>query len=106
MEMLKSYQIYKSKSFEMGIGIEASRFNHSCVSNAEASWNDQKETREIRVVSKIKAGEEITINYKWKQLSMNNVQFRQTFLLSNWGFICQCKLCEEENGQDEAKRYY
>ena len=31
---------------------------------------------------------------------------RQTFLLSNWGFICQCKLCEEENGQDEAKRYY
>ena len=82
MELLKIYQIYKTNSFEMGIGIEASRFNHSCASNAEASWNDQKETREIRVVSRIKAGEEITINYKWKQLSMKNVQFRHSITKS------------------------
>ena len=82
MELLKIYQIFKSNSFEMGVGIQASRFNHSCSSNAEAFWNDENETREIRAVSKIKVGEEITVNYTWKQLSMKNFQLRHSITKS------------------------
>ena len=88
MELLKIYQIFKSNSFEMGVGIQASRFNHSCSSNAEAFWNDENETREVRAVSKIKVGEEITVNYIWKQLSMKNVQLRHSITKSEvWEYL-------------------
>ena len=45
--------------FEIGLGIQASRFNHSCSSNAEATFDDKNEIREIRAVTNIKAGEEL-----------------------------------------------
>ena len=57
------YGIYTTNAFEMGIGLKSSRFNHSCVSNAQVFWNEKYETRDIRVGEAIKIGEEITIRY-------------------------------------------
>ena len=57
------YGIYTTNEFEMGIGLKSSRFNHSCVSNAQVFWNEKYETRDIRVGEAIKIGEEITIRY-------------------------------------------
>jgi hypothetical protein len=37
-------------------------------------------------VSKIKAGEEITLTYNWKQLAMKDWKTRQDNLWYNWGF--------------------
>ena len=49
--------IYETNKFNGGVGIQASRFNHSCCSNAEGVWNKQDGTREFRVVKKVKSGE-------------------------------------------------
>ena len=97
------YGIYNSNAFEMGLGLKSSRFNHSCVSNAEAYWNEKCELREIRAISKIKAGEEITVRYGSSHINMKNLKIRQNYLSEGWKFNCNCPLCEEEteNCQDE-----
>ena len=49
------FGIYKTNSFATGVGIKASRFNHSCSPNAVCQWEDG--SGEIRAWSKIKAGD-------------------------------------------------
>ena len=70
------YGIYATNTFEQGVGIQASRFNHSCRSNAEEFWNEKYGATEIRSVSKINAGEEITINYRTSEISMKSYKIR------------------------------
>ena len=70
------YGIYATNTFEQGVGIQASRFNHSCRSNAEEFWNEKNGATEIRSVSKINAGEEITINYRTSEISMKSYKTR------------------------------
>ena len=48
--------------------------------------NKDENANEIRAVSKIKAGEEITLTYNWKQLAMKDWKTRQDNLWYNWGF--------------------
>ena len=50
------FGIYKTNAFTCGLGIKASRFNHSCCSNAALHWNEKDGTGEIRAWSKIKTG--------------------------------------------------
>ena len=97
-EILDIFNIFRSNSdccnqpgtqpqMTTSLGIQSSRFNHSCRSNAERSvcrrvpTKDEKELvkedkfvvedYEIRATSKIKAGEEITVNYFWLLSMMN-----------------------------------
>ena len=49
------FGIYKTNSFATGVGIKASRFNHSCSPNAVCQWEGG--SGEIRAWSKIKAGD-------------------------------------------------
>jgi hypothetical protein len=48
--------------------------------------NKEENANEIRAVSKIKANEEITLTYNWKQLAMKDWKTRQDNLWYNWGF--------------------
>ena len=75
------------------------RFNHSCCPNAETYWNDISKLREIRAVSKIKAGEEISITYE-KSTAMHAKKSRQNYFEGNWGFLCKCEICEDDE-EDE-----
>ena len=87
--------IYFTNFFDScGLGIQASRFNHSCCSNADAFWNEKNSTREIRAMSKIKKGEEIFINYFGD--SMGDLKSRQMLLSSKYGFTCNCERCQSE----------
>ena len=55
--------------------------------NCKSSLDHKDENaNEIRAVSKIKAGEEITLTYNWKQLAMKDWKTRQDNLWYNWGF--------------------
>ena len=85
--------LYKTNAFGVGVGLKCSRFNHSCCSNAEAL--QEKNEIEIRAVSTIKAGAEITIHYN-KKIAMKNYKTRQEFLKNIGGFICDCELCQQE----------
>ena len=87
--------IYETNCFENGVGIQASRFNHSCCSNAEHHWNEKTNSREFRVISKVNPGDEITVNYAMP-FTMKSFKKRQDNLFEAWGFVCQCDLCKEE----------
>ena len=105
--ILKIYGVYRTNSFENGVALNFARFNHSCCSNAEAMWNEEENSSEIRAVSKIKMGEEVTLTYNWKQLAMKDVKTRQDNLWYNWGFKCCCDVCQEEiKAEDKTYKIY
>ena len=105
--ILKIYGVYRTNSFENGVALNFARFNHSCCSNAEAMWNEEENSSEIRAVSKMKMGEEVTLTYNWKQLAMKDVKTRQDNLWYNWGFKCCCDVCQEEiKSEDKTYKIY
>ena len=95
MERDRSCQTSKGRACcRRDLGLEVSRFNHSCSANALIAWKEETQSYQIRTVSKIEAGEEICINYlSGKSMFMKNVRTRQRRLLVDWGFECACILC-------------
>ena len=59
VKALKVIGIYDTNSFEGGLRLKTSRFNHSCWPNAYVGIEN-----EIRATYNIKVGQEITINYR------------------------------------------
>ena len=47
---LKVIQITETNRFYNGVCLEMSRFNHSCVSNADNFWNEDRSTRDVRAI--------------------------------------------------------
>ena len=76
------------------LSINASKFNHSCGTNAEFSTSDEGDV-EIKTTSKIKSGEEITFTYRIK--AMQTWQERQDFLYQFYCINCNCHLCHTES---------
>lgn len=77
-----------------------SRINHSCSPNAVSTYNPTIERLIVHASRAIKAGEQVFIEY-------TNVTFkvkgsRQSTLLENWGFECQCNACTDP--EEEALR--
>ena len=71
-EMVKIFNIYGSNAFLNGVYLKMSRLNHSCRPNAGiSSDSDVSKPLNIRAMSKIEAGEEILISYKFALVSMN-----------------------------------
>merc|ERR1712012_26890 len=102
---LKVYSIYETNKFNGGVAIQASRFNHSCVSNAENIWNENDSTIQFRASKKIKKGEEITINYLSEEHLMAKYHVRQNILKSAWEFVCSCELCQQESIENDDEIY-
>ena len=57
-----------TNSYDDGVGIQASRFNHSCSPNAEFEWDESISASGIRTVSKIYYNQEITVNYRPEEI--------------------------------------
>ena len=57
------YEIFDTNTFHNGVFLKMSRFTNSCIANAEYFWNDEENVREIRSISNIAKGDEITISY-------------------------------------------
>ena len=55
-------QIFNTNAFHNGLFLKMSRFNHSCVSNAEYLWNEKENVREIRSISNIAKGKGLLVN--------------------------------------------
>ena len=99
-KILKIYNIYSTNSFEGGLKIKTSRFNHSCQPNASSIFMNNGQY-EVRAISKIKAGEEITICYTTGYFGLRKRLKRQAFLAMGWFFICSCNICETAAGDDD-----
>ena len=84
-----------------------SRFNHSCLPNADCFLSDLDRPVELRAVRNIKEGEEITITYIGDDTCRDRDE-RRAELLDRYSFLCRCTGCEiseaalEVNKQDCA----
>jgi len=107
-QVLKVYGIYQTNNFDDGVSIKISRFNHSCCANASNVFDQGSQSNELRAVSKIDIGDEICIHYSPRSLFMKNLQTRQDWLLTQWGFKCTCVICLDEtknNSNDGYERF-
>ena len=48
--------VYHTNAFDMGLGLQSSRFNHSCSANANMCWNEDEGKLEIVAVTDINQG--------------------------------------------------
>jgi len=102
-KMLKIVCIYRTNSFQKGLCIKTSRFNHSCQPNAVYAMVPE----EVRAISDIKSGQEITISYgngDGELFGMKNKESRQKFL-KTLGFICNCDLCKQQGGDGQTIQF-
>lgn len=74
-----------------GLYVEASVFDHCCLSNACASGEGL--ALEIRALRNIEIGEQISIDYVQSVASKSE---RQTILNQKYYFICRCFRCESD----------
>jgi len=116
-KIFKIYNIYRTNYFDNGVSIQASRLNHSCRPNAICFYLPRTNSpNQIRAISDIKRGEEITISYVNEyDYGMRNRKFRRETLLRGRFFICTCDLCEngpEDNDEtlqelmNDAEKYH
>ena len=85
------------------VGIKVSRLNHSCIPNSHRYEEEGEMGKsKVRATEKILKGQEITIDYA--MFSMNNVKERQK-ICHEFGFICTCELCQEEEIKNDDEIY-
>ena len=83
------------------IYLQASRFNHGCVANANHFLHPNDEI-EVRAVKTIMEGEEIVISYIGD--TCLNLAQRMELLFQSYGFICGCPACDF--GSPSQKKNY
>ena len=98
---LNALQKKAAKCEDIGVGLfpTASLLNHSCEPNIEMfrSSSDHSPTCLFVATRHIEMGDELTISYL-SDASLKPVHERREYLEYNYGFQCQCALCElQEN---------
>ncbi|KAF8448637.1 hypothetical protein BDZ91DRAFT_751801 [Kalaharituber pfeilii] len=83
------------RAVESGVFEECSRFNHSCIPNANHTWNLKSREMEIRAIKDIEQGAEITICYLSTKESFQPHRVRQAILQQRYRFLCNCPGCTE-----------
>jgi hypothetical protein len=82
-----------------GVGLTASRLNHSCIPNVYTAYNSRTGYIIVQAVKPIAVGDELCtayINGAGKSRSERRAE------LSMWGFTCTCIACAD--GRDESRR--
>ncbi|MCJ1325601.1 hypothetical protein MMC10_002264 [Thelotrema lepadinum] len=79
-----------SHAMEVGLFLRSSRINHSCVQNAQNTWNEDLHQITIHAICDIAKGEEITILYLTDH---ENRAARHQALQAKFRFTCSCSLC-------------
>jgi len=94
--------IFTTNTFNNGVFLKMSRFNHSCWPNAECFWNNETKTRDIVALDDIGENEEICHNYLQRCCLLKD---RQETLLSKWRFVCHCRLCCFNKDEPNRQHY-
>ena len=105
-EIFKIICIYSTNTFPAGLKIKTSRFNHSCRENATSIIMLNGE-HQVRAISNIKKGKEITITYNNDPRApfsgFRKKAVRQMSLLMGWFFECSCDLCKDGVDIDDVE---
>ena len=100
----KWVRIYRNNRFKMrtetddegreGIFAQGALFNHSCLPNCYASWNQARERLCIYSERDIPAGDELFIAYDSAELILQHTSVRIQILKERYGFECKCVVCD------------
>lgn len=78
---------------ECGIFPTCSRFNHSCIPNANYCWNAKTRQEMIHAVKDIAVGEQICVSYIDEESTNSSRAQRQERLQRDFCFECKCGVC-------------
>lgn len=100
----KVIAIHATNTFNNGVVLLGSRFNHSCTPNLHFAYNKTLEKQTFHSVRGIQAGEELFIMYI--DGTYRTRPQRQNELKQDWGFVCTCPACEDtpQGNDKEMKR--
>lgn len=87
-----------ARNASTGIWVYSAYINHSCIPNTTKEFIGDMLI--LRATCAIKAGEELFHAYD----ASSDLQTRQNFLMTTWGFTCKCRLCEVQKMDSEAVR--
>lgn len=76
--------------------IQISRFNHSCIPDAQFVLNEASGAVEIRALKPIREGAEITVCY-FGELNLLPAPKRALHFAYLWGFSCDCPACKVDS---------
>ena len=71
-----------------------SRFNHSCIPNAEYFWNEETGFEDVRAIRSIEKG----------GVECKDRDERRTCMKNNFQFHCMCEACEITEEEAEKDR--
>jgi len=97
--------VFRNNNFDLGGGkqavfLEISRINHACVPNAQGNFNSNLEQFAIHAIRDITTDEEITLGYLAEHGALK--ESRQSRLLSNYGFLCDCPACDSASPRSQV----
>ena len=85
-----------------GVFKAMSFINHSCLPNAQCTFDDRSNQMLLRALTDIPANTEITVSYhawsRWPSCSQ-----RMTDLITSHGFHCRCAICSEANNTPASR---
>ena len=101
LEMREGY-VQHRRTHDSGLCLQASRFNHSCISNAHMQWNEATQSLTVYAVRKINKGSEIFVNHVAKDFA-GRAEHQNA--LADYGFTCSCEACRENSkfGKESEK---
>ena len=105
-KILNIVGIYYSNCLADGVEIKRARFNHSCRPNTFQQLGPNGVSNEIKAVSNIEPGQEITINYAEGVFlfDMLSMKMRHWFLHTEFHLTnCFCDFCKEDTSDKTIK---
>ena len=100
-----SFNLGPSSMFRQALFASISRINHSCVPNAQGSFQEEVGKFNVHATRDIGVDEELTLNYLQESGAVR--RSRQSRLLDRYGFICNCPACDvdlESGRKGESRR--
>lgn len=101
-EFLYLMGTYNINNLDLSIFLLQSHLNHNCAPNCDVETAVQKyDGLKVRAARDIKAGEELTTSYV---NPAHTVQQRQRELRVNWGFVCKCQKCKDDQQTQQRRK--
>jgi len=88
-------------SYGHGLFETAGKMNHSCKPNCVWFTTQDGKSKEIRAISTISKGEELTVDYYGN--TMDATPARRDDIIQTKGFLCECERCAA--GHDDTRQF-
>ena len=103
VEIREGY-VVSNRIHDSGLFLQASRFNHSCISNAHMQWNEATQSVTVYAVRRINKNSEIFVNDVAEHFAG---RAKRQNALADYGFTCSCEACRGNTKfgkESEARR--